>query len=801
MRIDVILESNAAPETVAELGKLAEENGLGGVWVSNMNDARDPFINFVDLGRASHRIRLGPIAVSPYELHPLKMAAALLTLNEVSGGRAQIVVGAGGGTATAMGVPRERPVRAVRECVEILQAASSGKPVRYRGEIYKVDWYDPVWVRSPPPLIYVGANGPQMLRSAAKYADGIMVSDFVVAHVRSAREIIDRSLAESDRQPDTFRLNNFWAWHVKESREEAEREARIWLAVRGTLYPKYIEDVLDPDDAAVVNENISAFIKAYHAKSPDIQGVPDRIVSKLVAGATSASSVAELDREIERLRQFEAAGLTEIALRIYANPAASIRLIGERVIPALRGAAASLLMALVVSGMPVTELSAAEEPSAVIATDALGGETTVDVTGDQAFRSIAANATGMSHARFMFGKQLFETVWEPAPGSQPTTDGLGPVFNRNACSECHIGNGRGRPPESVDATMDSILIRLSIEGTNAHGGPKPVPAYGDQLQDRGIDGVPAEGRATITWQEIAGDYADGESYSLREPALQFDALAFGELPDDVRTSLRVASPMIGLGLLEAVPDDVLHTLADAEDRDGDGISGRVNMVWDAVNRTQAVGRFGWKANVPSLRQQSAGAALGDMGITTPVFPDDLCEPAQADCVAAARAVADPPELLGSFFDPLVRYTQLIAVPRQRGVIEPAVQRGAALFRVAGCASCHIPTLRTGDSEVVEVANQTIHPYTDLLLHDMDAGLADGRPDFLASGSEWRTPPLWGIGLTEVVGGFARYLHDGRARSLAEAILWHDGEGRAAKTAFREMPAPERADLMAFLESL
>lgn len=336
MRIDIILESNSAPEAISELGSLAEEVGLGGVWVSNMNDARDPFINFVDVARATHRIRLGPIAVSPYELHPLKMATALLTLNEVSGGRAQIVVGAGGGTATAMDVPRERCVRAVRECVEILQAAATGKPLQYQGEMYRVRWYHPSWVSSSPPLIYVGANGPQMLRTAAKYADGIMVSDFVVSHVRTAREIIDQSRADSGLSDRPFRMNNFWAWHVKESAEEAAREARIWLAVRGTLYPGYIKDVLDADEAAIVNANISSFIKAYHAKSPDIDGVPDSIVAKLVERATSASGLSDLDKEIERLRQFKAAGLTEIALRIYADPADSIRLIGERVLPAVQ---------------------------------------------------------------------------------------------------------------------------------------------------------------------------------------------------------------------------------------------------------------------------------------------------------------------------------------------------------------------------------------------------------------------------------------------------------------------------------
>jgi len=431
----------------------------------------------------------------------------------------------------------------------------------------------------------------------------------------------------------------------------------------------------------------------------------------------------------------------------------------------------------------------------------LGGSTTVNNAGVQAFRAIAANATGMSHARFMFGKQLFETVWEPAPGSQPTTDGLGPVFNRSACSECHVNNGRGAPPESPDATMDSMLVRLSVPGEDTHGGPEPVPGYGGQLQDRGIDGVPSEGRAQITYEEISGEFADGSKYLLRKPVLRFVELAFGELPGNVLTSARVASPMIGLGLLEAVPDETLHALADAGDKDSDGISGRVNIVWDVVNQTEAVGRFGWKANMPTLRQQNAGAALGDMGITTPVFPDDLCEAEQEACRAEADAVADPPELLGSFFDPLVRYTQLIAVPRQRMGDTPEVQRGFGVFRDSGCATCHMPTLVTGETEVVELADQVIHPFSDLLIHDMGAGLADDRPDFLASGAEWRTAPLWGIGLTETVSGFTSFLHDGRARSLTEAILWHGGEAAVAQARFRDLSESKRDELIAFLESL
>ncbi len=335
MRIDVILESRLSPGQIAGLGQLAERCGLGAVWVSNMTDARDPFINFVELARTTSRIRLGPIAVSPFELHPLKMASSLLTLNEIAGGRAQIVVGAGGGTATAIGVKPVRVVRAVRECVEILKAAATGKPVRYQGEIFRVGWYNPSWVQSAPPVIYAGANGPQMLKAAPRYADAVMVSDFVPEHVERSRAIIDATLREGRREPGDFPMSNFWAWHVKESRAEAAREARTWLTVRGTLYPPYINDVLEPDEAAIVNANIKAFIRAYNRKSDVVEGVPPEIVQKLVDRCTSAAPLAEIDREIERLRKFARAGLSEIALRIYEDPAGTIRILGERVVPAL----------------------------------------------------------------------------------------------------------------------------------------------------------------------------------------------------------------------------------------------------------------------------------------------------------------------------------------------------------------------------------------------------------------------------------------------------------------------------------
>jgi alkanesulfonate monooxygenase SsuD/methylene tetrahydromethanopterin reductase-like flavin-dependent oxidoreductase (luciferase family) len=336
MRIDLILESSASPETVAELGRLAESYGLGGIWVSSMLDARDPFLNFAELARTTRSIRMGPIAVSPYELHPLKMATALLTLNEVSRGRAQIVVGGGGGTMTAMALQPTRRVRAVREALEILKLAGRGEPINYEGEIFTIRRYNPSWAKSPPPVIYAGANRLQMQRMAPRYADGIMLSDKLIPQVREARAVIDPVLQACGRDPARFRVNNFWAWHVKESREEAEREARIWLALRGVLLKQNHHYFMNEADMDLVEARRAAFFDALRRRSPDIQGVPDRVIKLLVDNLTSCAAISEIDKEIDRLREFAAAGLSEIALRIYENPADTIRVIGERVVPALQ---------------------------------------------------------------------------------------------------------------------------------------------------------------------------------------------------------------------------------------------------------------------------------------------------------------------------------------------------------------------------------------------------------------------------------------------------------------------------------
>jgi CxxC motif-containing protein (DUF1111 family) len=258
--------------------------------------------------------------------------------------------------------------------------------------------------------------------------------------------------------------------------------------------------------------------------------------------------------------------------------------------------------------------------------------------------------------------------------------------------------------------------------------------------------------------------------------------------------------MIGLGLLEAIPERTLLALADPDDRDGDGISGRPNRVWDWAQQRQVMGRFGWKANQPTVAQQATGAFLGDIGITSALFPRQNCTAAQARC--STVPTGGQPEISPERLDPVIFYSRTLAVPARRDLDDPVVQRGERLFAQAQCGRCHIPTLHTSPvNELPTLSHQTIHPYTDLLLHDMGAELSDERPDFDATGREWRTPPLWGIGLVFTVNGHTNFLHDGRARNVTEAILWHGGEAEAAREHFRHLPRPDREALVRFLESL
>lgn len=429
-----------------------------------------------------------------------------------------------------------------------------------------------------------------------------------------------------------------------------------------------------------------------------------------------------------------------------------------------------------------------------------GGTGTNFDTGRDAFNHPLANLVGDRRGDFFSGNALFNRGWVTAPASVADFDGLGPLFNAGNCSACHFKDGRGRPPVEADEDFLSILIRLSVPGVGEHGGVVPDPNYGDQLQGSAILGVPPEGKAHVTYTERTGTYRDGEAYSLRVPTYTVDGLGYGPFAPGILMSPRTAPAIPGMGLLEAIPEETLLGLADPDDTNHDGISGRVNHVWDVTKQATVVGRFGWKANQPSIKQQDAAAFNGDIGITSAMFGNESCNPAQDKCLAAATGPT--PQLRADFGAQVDYYVATLGVPGRRDINKPEVQHGRALFTQTGCAQCHTVTIVTGDSaEFPENAHQTIHPYSDLLLHDMGPELADNRPDFEASGTEWRTPPLWGIGLVNNVNRHMLFMHDGRARGFAEAILWHGGEAASSTAAFTQLSKADRDALIAFLGSL
>lgn len=487
-----------------------------------------------------------------------------------------------------------------------------------------------------------------------------------------------------------------------------------------------------------------------------------------------------------------------------------------------------------------------------------GGAATADVTTDRAYSQFVPNLDFVGQGDFKRGDMLFRGVHQ----------GLGPLVNARTCQTCHVHDGRGNPPASPDEPMVSMFLRLSIPGDWGPSGVVPDPTYGDQLQtfgvvgnnprdslpvhDGALNGGPAlgEGYAFIEYQPMPGRYPDGTVYTLQQPVYVVRDLAYGPFAVGVQFSPRLAPPIFGMGLLEAIPAADIAALADPHDVDGDGISGRLNQVWDRRAESPAPGRFGLKANQPSILQQLAGAYQGDLGISNSLFPHEPCAPAQAACLKAASQERNRgAELDASDLDlALVEfYSRTLAVPPRRAADHPDVLEGKLLFQESGCAACHVPRHQTGTlpgsvlgaidglflapgaEPVRAVSQQTIWPYTDLLLHDMGgacepvrretaegetcdagaaclwvqrcSGLADGRSDFSATGREWRTPPLWGIGLTKTVNPRAGYLHDGRARTLEEAILWHGGEASDSRDQFAALDAAQRQQMLRFLESL
>ncbi|MEM8650746.1 MAG: di-heme oxidoredictase family protein [Pseudomonadota bacterium] len=444
-----------------------------------------------------------------------------------------------------------------------------------------------------------------------------------------------------------------------------------------------------------------------------------------------------------------------------------------------------------------------------------GAGTSFKLVNRNAFSNPSQNLSFEQQQDFLLGNALFRKVWVSSPSSNHASDGLGPLFNARACQSCHLKDGRGHPPEG-DADATSMLIRLAR-------GPKndteekaiknfqvlnfPDTTYGGQLQDAAIQGIKAEGKFEISYEETSVTLNGGEVVNLRKPTYSLRELSQGPLEADITLSPRIAQPMIGLGLIEAIhPSDIIQ-LADEDDINKDGISGKVPLVRDPGNGSTVLGRFGWKASQPSLRSQNADAFNGDIGISSPLNKRHYgdCTTAQTQCLNLATGVQKrlgDTEAPDPVLDLVTFYTANLAVPSRRDVSDPIVLAGKKLFYETGCVQCHNPKFVTRkDAGDKEHAFQLIWPYSDFLLHDMGEGLADNQQVGRASGREWRTPPLWGIGLTKTVNGHTFFLHDGRARNLKEAILWHGGEAEKVRNTFRDLAKNEREAIIKFLESL
>lgn len=429
---------------------------------------------------------------------------------------------------------------------------------------------------------------------------------------------------------------------------------------------------------------------------------------------------------------------------------------------------------LLVLAFVLAACDSAEPDTGADAGDALaGGATTVFDASGNAFSTPAPTLSPADLARHLDGDLAFEATFVTAPA--PVNAGLGPVFNNTSCGACHARDGRSRA---------SLLLRVSAGGRGPDGGPVALPGFGLQIQDRAVVGHAPEGRVEVSWSEQTETLADGTAVALRVPAYRLSR-PVSAFPASAETSPRFSRPVFGLGLLEAVAEADILALARDQAAAGE-VSGRPNYVWDPAEGRTRLGRFGWKANQPSLLVQTAAAYAEDMGLSSWIFPG-------ADGAA---------EVSRETVDAATFYVQTLGVPARRGLADATVRRGERLFESVGCASCHVPRLRTGTlAGVPSASGQSVQPYTDLLLHDMGPALADGRSDFEATGSEWRTPPLWGLGLTAVVNGTEELLHDGRARGVVEAILWHGGEAEASRERFRRLGRAERDDLLAFLRSL
>ena len=426
-----------------------------------------------------------------------------------------------------------------------------------------------------------------------------------------------------------------------------------------------------------------------------------------------------------------------------------------------------------------------------------GGEATVFNSSQEAFGFFASNLSQDEQSDFGIGNSFFRQSWVSAPASTTARDGLGPFFNANNCSSCHFKDGRGRPPAFDGQLGRGLLLRLSLVGTHQNGTTFSDPIYGNQLQDNAILGQVIKGKYSISYQTISETLADGTIVELQKPTYQINNLGYGNLSGGILISPRIANQIIGLGLLEAVSETTILGFAAANN--SNHVSGKANYVYDIESNSQKLGRFGWKANQPTIRQQVAGAFSGDMGITTSIFPNENAPPG-VDLSLIPNGGS--PEISNDNFDKIVLYSSSLAVPARRNVADQNVLKGKKIFNDIQCAGCHIPKMQTGNTySIIALRNQTIRPYSDMLLHDMGDELSDNAADFLASGNEWRTQPLWGIGLINTVNGHTNLLHDGRARNITESILWHGGEAQNSKVKFKQLSTKDRGNLLEFINSL
>ncbi|WP_137134824.1 di-heme oxidoredictase family protein [Rhizobium sp. FKY42] len=444
-----------------------------------------------------------------------------------------------------------------------------------------------------------------------------------------------------------------------------------------------------------------------------------------------------------------------------------------------------------------------------------GAATSTRAIDADAFSQFSPGITFSQQEEFKLGNALFTKLWVAAPSSTQASDGLGPLYNARSCISCHVKDGRGHPPEGSNDRI-SMFLRLArspeTQEERALVADRrvlnfPDPIYGAQLQDLAVPGLAAEGSMQISYTEEPVRLKDGTTVSLRRPTYSVNGLAQGPLAAGTILSPRIAPAMIGLGLIEAIPPQDILAHSDPDDRDGDGISGKAAVVRDHVTGKLALGRFGWKAQNATIRDQTSAAFSGDLGLSTPDRPDPYgdCTAQQTDCRARANGVQPrlgDTEAPDPVMDLVTFYSGHLAVPERRDVNSPEVLKGKQTFYRLGCASCHVPKFVTSRSASdPSQAFQLIWPYSDFLLHDMGEGLADGQTVGDASGREWRTAPLWGVGLTQTVSKHSFFLHDGRARNLTEAILWHGGEAEKSRNGFAALEARERNALLTFLESL